>query len=124
MNTAERIRCTTDLSIPILLVIWEVCFLPTENAKASFIPWPAKINLDSPTEKPNNFPAMIHTTTIPASDVSDLDFVRVHEDLRFGWSTFEVQFKYDGREYVGFLDANPNAPTRDHAEQIEDCEPA
>ena len=50
-------------------------------------------------------------TELPVSEVSDLDLVRSLETLNQTTEIFQVAFRYDGRECLGELDADPNDMT-------------
>lgn len=64
----------------------------------------------------------ISSATIPVSDVSDLDFVRVSDPISHKWVVWEVNFTFDGKPHVGFLGGCPYHPTLMHEDHIEDCE--
>lgn len=49
--------------------------------------------------------------TLSVSEVADLDLVRSIEILNQNTEIFQVAFRYDGREYTGELDADPNDMT-------------
>jgi hypothetical protein len=61
-------------------------------------------------------------STLPVSEVSNLDFVRVSDALSHKWAEWEVSFTYDGKPCVGFLGACPIHPTLMQDETIENVE--
>lgn len=62
------------------------------------------------------------THTIPVSEVHDLSFQRIADDLSHKWAIWEVSFCHDGKPYVGFLGGCPRYPDLMHDEVIEDCD--
>lgn len=61
-------------------------------------------------------------SSLNVSEVTDLSFERVSDVISHKWATWEVNFRYDGKPFVGFLGACPNHPILMHDTKIEDCE--
>ena len=62
-------------------------------------------------------------TNILTSHVSNLEFIRISDDIRPNkWVLWEVRFDYQGLSCVGFLGACPHRPSLVQDDTIEDCE--
>lgn len=66
---------------------------------------------------------MSNTTTFLVSNVSDLSFERISDNISHKWADWEVRFFSEGVEYAGFLGACPYHPDLMHDETIYDAEP-
>jgi len=61
-------------------------------------------------------------STLPVSEVRDLEFIRVSDPISHKWAVWEVRFTYDGKPCCGFLGGCPTYPHLMNEEKIEDCE--
>ena len=61
-------------------------------------------------------------STLPVSEVRDLEFIRVSDPISHKWVVWEVRFTYDGKPCAGFLGGCPTYPDLMHEEKIEECE--
>ena len=61
-------------------------------------------------------------STLPISEVRDLEFIRVSDPISHKWVVWEVRFTYDGKPCCGDLGACPNHPDLMHEETMENCE--
>lgn len=59
---------------------------------------------------------------VKASEVSNLEFIRVSDSLSHKWAIWEVNFTLEGKPFTGFLGGCPFHPSLMHEETIEDCE--
>lgn len=70
----------------------------------------------------SNTTAPAAPSTLKASEVSDLDFVRIADLISHKWAEWEVSFTFEGKPCVGYLRGCPNHPTLFNEEKIENVE--
>ena len=70
----------------------------------------------------SNTTAPAAPSTFKASEVLDLDFIRISDPLSHKWAEWEVMFNSEGRLYAGFLGACPKHPSLFHEEEIVNVE--
>jgi hypothetical protein len=58
--------------------------------------------------------------TLHTSQVSELTFIEVVDELQHNWGFYAVSFQFEGRKYEGIVQAQIPYPEIMHNDEIED----
>jgi hypothetical protein len=67
---------------------------------------------------------MSNTDTLTTSQVQSLSFDEISDMLDSNWAEWFVSFEYNGKQYIGLLQACPNHPDCMSGDTIEAIEEA